>query len=237
MKNAPKVVILCGGKGTRAHPLTIDVPKPLLPIGDRPILHHVMAIYANQGYTDFVLAGGYKVECLRRFAEGAEADHPDWRIDVRDTGEDTNTGGRVLACRDALEGTFMVTYGDGLGDVDVDALLEAHRDHPGKATLTSVPLRSQYGVLDISPDGAVKRFIEKPVIEDYWINAGFFVFDDTVFDAWAGDDLERDVLPELANREELFVYRHHGFWKSADTQKELAELTAMIDEERAPWQS
>ena len=229
-----RTLILCGGKGTRAYPLTVDVPKPLLPIAGRPILAHVMEVYARQGFTDFLLAGGYRVECLHEF--GAQTD-PDWTVAVRDTGLDTNTGARVFACRDEVGPTFMVTYGDGIGDVDISALFAFHHSHAGAATLTSVPLRSQYGVLDIDDDERITGFREKPILRDHWINAGFFVFDDRVFEMWDGDDLEREVLPALAAQGELYVFRHDGFWKSMDTQKEMAEVTTMIERGHIPWRA
>lgn len=226
-------VILCGGRGTRAYPHTIDLPKPLLDVGGRPILSHLMEIFAAQGFRDFVLAGGFLLERIVEFAAGCPAQ---WRVEVVDTGEETNTGGRVRLVRDHVaSGTFFVTYGDGLGDVDLCALLEFHRSHGRAATITTVPLPSQYGTIAVGGGGRVEAFQEKPKLPDHLINAGFFVFDERVFDGWAGEDLERDVLPALGERGELYAYRHTGFWKSMDTYKDAQELTELCRAGDPPW--
>lgn len=216
----------------RAMPETLELPKPLLPVGDRPVLAHVMEIYVEQGFTDFVLAAGYKAELVWKFAQGLPAS---WRVDVIDTGEETNTGGRVWKVREQLGDEFFLTYSDGLGDVDLSALLAFHRDHPGAATVTTVSLPSPYGTFDLDDHNRVSGFREKPKLDDHLINAGFFVMDARVFDSWGGDDLERDVLPALAQASELFAYRHHGFWKSMDTQKDAQELTTLCAESHGPW--
>jgi glucose-1-phosphate cytidylyltransferase len=225
-------VILCGGKGTRAYPHTVDLPKPLLEVAGQPVLRHVMELYATQGYERFVLAAGFKHELIAEFAKELP---PRWEVDVVDTGEETNTGGRIRLCRDRLEGTFFATYADGLADLDLEELARFHRSHAGSATLTTVPLPSQYGTLDCDTDGRVRNFKEKPVLQDHWINAGFFVFDSDVFPLWNGEDLERDVLPALGARDELFAYRHRGFWKSMDTYKDALELTKLCGEGDPPW--
>ena len=227
-----QTLILCGGKGTRAYPHTLSVPKPLLTVGDRPVLQHVMEIYARQGFDDFVLSAGYRADLVAEFA----ADLPDaWRVQVVDTGEDTGTAGRILGCTEQLGPTFMATYGDGLGAVDVGALLARHRAHRGSATVTAVPLPSPYGTMEWDDDGRVRRFREKPRLADHWINAGFFVMDRRAFDHFAGDDLEQDVLPALATAGELYVYRHTGFWRSMDTYKDALALTALCREGEGPW--
>jgi glucose-1-phosphate cytidylyltransferase len=148
-------------------------------------------------------------------------------VEVVDTGLETNTGERLAKCRDRLGERFFATYGDGLADIDLAALLAFHGEHGGAATVTTVPLRSQFGTLELGTGGRVEKFKEKPILEDHWINGGFFVFDERAFDQWKGDDLERDVLPELAGKGELFAYRHRGFWKSMDTYKDALELTAL----------
>lgn len=229
-----RTLILCGGKGTRAYPLTVEVPKPLLEVGKRPVLEHLMEIYAAQGFTDFVLAAGYKIEVIEAFA--SELDRS-WTIEVVDTGEETNTGGRVRRCADRLDDTFFLTYADGLGNVDLSALEAFHRGHPGAATLTTVPLPSQYGTLDLDGDGRVHGFKEKPRLPDHLINAGFFVLDQRAFDLWPdpGEDLERDVLPALGSADELFAFRHQGFWKSMDTYKDAVELGVLCAEGPGPW--
>ena len=225
-------VILCGGRGTRAYPHTVDLPKPLLEVHDRPILAHLLEIYALQGFRRFVLAAGFLVDKVAEFADTCPAD---WEVTVVDTGESTNTGGRVLGVRDHVGPRFFVTYGDGLGDVDLHALLAFHEAHEGLATMTTVPLPSQYGTIEVSGNGRVSAFKEKPRLPDHLINAGFFVFEDRVFDDWPGDDLERDVLPALGERRVLFAHRHDGFWKSMDTYKDSQELTELCRAGDPPW--
>jgi glucose-1-phosphate cytidylyltransferase len=229
-----RTVILCGGMGTRAYPHTLEVPKPLLEVAERPVLAHLMEIYAGQGFTDFVLAAGYKLPLIQSFA----AELPTaWSVEVVDTGADTNTGGRVRAVADHVGDDFFLTYADGLGNVDLAALLAFHRSHPGAATLTTVPLPSQYGTLDLDDDGRVHRFKEKPRLPDHLINAGFFVLDRRAFDLWPdpGEDLERDVLPALGAADELFAFRHLGFWKSMDTYKDAVDLGSLCASGPGPW--
>jgi glucose-1-phosphate cytidylyltransferase len=237
MGTQPTTVILCGGRGTRAYPHTVDVPKPLLHVADRPVLLHVMEIYADQGFTDFVLAAGYRGDMIREFASGL----PDaWNVVVVDTGEETNKGDRVLRVREHLTPTFFVTYSDGLGDVDLRGLLDFHNAHEGSASVTVVPLPSQYGTLDVDNTGRVRDFLEKPRLFDHWINAGFLAMDDMVFDGWRGD-LETEVMPMLADAGLLFAHKHEGFWKSMDTFKEALDLTDLCREGersergRPPW--
>lgn len=227
-----RTLILCGGKGTRAYPHTLEVPKPLMKVGDTPILRHVMEIYSRQGYCDFVLAAGYRADMIAAFAEDLPAT---WVVEVVDTGEETGTAGRVIGCAPSLGPTFMVTYGDGVGAVDLRALLEFHLAHPGAVTVTAVPLPSPYGTLEWDGTGRVREFREKPSLPDHWINAGFLVVEDRAFDHWAGDDLEREVLPSLVEAGELYVYRHSGFWRSMDTYKDALELSELCREGDEPW--
>ena len=227
-----RTVILCGGKGTRAYPHTTQVPKPLLEVAERPVLQHVMEIYAAQGFRSFVLAAGFKIEMIEDFAEAMPSS---WEIDVVDTGLETNTGGRIERCRDQLGERFFATYSDGLADIDLNELLAFHEGHRGAATLTTVPLPSQYGTIVFGDDRRVSTFKEKPVLGDHWINGGFFVFDQAVFTHWAGEDLEREVLPALGRTGELYAYQHRGFWKSMDTYKDALELTSLVVEGKGPW--
>jgi glucose-1-phosphate cytidylyltransferase len=229
-----RTVILCGGKGTRAYPHTMEVPKPLLEVADRPVLLHLMEIYARQGFTDFVLAGGYKLPLIQAFA----ADLPtSWEVEVVDTGSETNTGGRVRRIAHLVEGDFFLTYADGLGNVDLKALLAFHRGHQGAATLTTVPLPSQYGTIDLDGKSRVSRFKEKPRLDDHLINAGYFVLSHRAFDLWPdpGEDLERDVLPALGASGELYAFKHLGFWRSMDTYKDAVDLGTLCEHGSGPW--
>jgi len=233
MNQSPiKTLILCGGKGTRAYPHSLEVPKPLMTVGEAPILQHLMEIYARQGFCDFVLAAGYLVDMVRAFAETVPSD---WRVTVVDTGEDTGTAGRIVGCASEVGDCFFATYGDGLGSVDLHALLDYHRGHGGAVTVTAVPLPSPYGTLEWDDRGRVVGFVEKPRLEDHHINAGFFVIERRALSLFDGDDLERQVLPRLAAAGELYAYRHTGFWRSMDTYKDALELTALCAEGDAPW--
>jgi len=229
-----RTVILCGGKGIRAYPQSLEMPKPLMKVGPVPILRHLMEIYAAQGLCDFVLAGGYRCDMVEDFAADLPAS---WKVEVIDTGETTGTAGRIVGCAGstALGPTFMATYGDGLGSVDLGALIGFHRAHGAAATVTAVPLPSPYGTLEWDDEGRVERFVEKPRLTDHWINAGFFVFDERALDRFCGDDLEREVLPELAAAGEMYAYRHSGFWKSMDTYKDSLELSELCREGEGPW--
>lgn len=227
-----RTLILCGGRGTRAHPHTLELPKPLIDVGGAPVLRHVMEIYARQGFTDFLLAAGYRAELISAFAEGLPHS---WRVEVVDTGEEAGTAARISACSRLLDETFFVTYGDGLGDVDLPALRDFHAAHGGLATVTTVPLPSPYGTVESAESGRVDRFIEKPRLEDHWINAGFFVFEPAALAAFASDDLEREVLPRLSEAGQLYAFRHRGFWRSMDTYKDAVELTALCSKGEGPW--
>ncbi len=227
-----KTVILCGGRGTRAYPHTETIPKPLLDVAGQPILRHVMEIFAAQGYRDFVLATGYLGDQIARYAKELP---DDWDVTLVDTGADTGTGARVEQCRPCLSDRFMVTYGDGVGDVNVDRLIEQHTRSGAVATLTTVPLPSPYGTVDFDDDGRVGSFREKPVLWDHWINAGFLVFEPSAFDHWHGNDLEQEVLPGLAASGLLFAYRHNGFWASMDTYKDALRLSSLCRDGSPPW--
>lgn len=228
-----KVVILCGGKGTRSYPFTEYFPKPMMPIAGTPILVHLMRIYARQGFTEFVLSAGHRREILEDYFHGR---FTNWKIDIVDTGSDADTGDRIQRCADYVGDQFFATYGDGLGDLNLHDLLAFHAASGGQATVTAVPLRSQYGTVVFDSDGKVSRFIEKPVIREHWINAGFFVFNRSAFADWKGHNLERDVLPNLAAGSALYTYRHPGFWKSMDTSKDQQDLERLLQNGVAPWE-
>jgi len=227
-----KVIILCGGKGIRAFPFTEYLPKPMLPVWGRPILLHVIQNFIEQGFTEFLLAAGHRKAVLDDYfyRKDLGAD-----ITILDTGDNANTGERVFACRDYTDEEFMVTYGDGLCNVPLDQLIEFHRSHKGLATMTSVPLYSPYGVVNCHEDFKVKSMIEKPILDNQWINAGFFVFKKQVFDHWTGTDLERHVLPQLVENGELYAYQHRGFFKSMDSYKEQLEFEEMFSKDNPPW--
>ena len=227
-----KTVILCGGRGTRAYPHTLEVPKPLLEVAARPVLSHLMDIYASQGFTEFVLAGGYKLDMIESFARELPAC---WTVDVVDTGLDTQTGERIRRCAGYVGECFFATYADGLGDVNLADLLTTHQGHQGLATMTTVPLPSQYGTIEVDDDGRVGSFREKPRLPDHLINAGFFAFDSGVFEHWQGEDLEGEVLPALGKEGVLYAYRHAGFWKSMDTYKDAQDLANLCADGPGPW--
>jgi glucose-1-phosphate cytidylyltransferase len=227
-----EVVILCGGQGTRSYPFTEYFPKVMMPINGTPILIHLMRLYAAQGFTRFVLAAGYRKEILYDYFEGRCSD---WEVNIVDTGASADTGERLRRCATFVGERFFATYGDGLGNVDIHRLLACHRGASGLATVTSVPLRSQYGTMVFDSNGRVSDFHEKPTLRDYWINAGFFVFERAAFDHWDGDNLEVNVLPALARKGLLYTYKHEGFWRSMDTSKDQQELEALYRDGGAPW--
>jgi glucose-1-phosphate cytidylyltransferase len=231
----PPVAILCGGRGTRLQEHTREIPKPLVEIGGRPIVWHVVRIYAAQGFRRFLLLTGHKGELVAEFA--AAEPWPEG-VDVRclDTGRDTPTGGRVRrAAAELGEGTTCVTYGDGVADIDLDALLAFHAAHRGQATMTVVRPALQFGVTDLDGDGRVTGFREKPRSEQ-WINGGFFCFETAALHAIADDAvLERGPLERLAAHGQLYAYRHEGFWDCMDTYKDAVLLNDLWADGRAPW--
>jgi glucose-1-phosphate cytidylyltransferase len=188
------------------------------------VLEQVMRIYASHGLNEFVLALGHMKHDIIRYARSRRSAYS---IECVDTGPLTDTGGRVRLCLDRLGDRFHCTYVDGLGDVDVTALEAFHDARGGGATITAAPLRSQYGIVKYDEEDRITEFVEKPVLHDYWINAGFFVFDRTAIAQTAGENLERDVLPRLAEQGCLRVYRHPGFWRSMDTYKDSQELDTL----------
>ncbi|HWJ42608.1 MAG TPA: sugar phosphate nucleotidyltransferase [Solirubrobacterales bacterium] len=230
----PPVVILCGGRGTRLRERTESVPKALVEIGGRPILWHVVQIYAAQGFDRFLLATGYMGEAVEEFV-AAERWPDGVRVECVDTGLDTPTGGRVAALADRLSGeTFCVTYADGVADVDLGALLDFHRAHGAGATVTVVRPDLQWGVAELAGD-EVTGFVEKPRSE-HWINGGFFCFEPGVFDYLdVGSVLEREPLSRLAADGQLRAYRHEGFWDCMDTYKDAVVLNDLWSAGRAPW--
>ena len=227
-----KVVILCGGKGIRAFPFTEYLPKPMLPVAGSPIIMHVIKSFLAQGFDEFVLAAGYRKDVLYDYFDRKEFGA---KVEIMDTGEETDTGGRVLACREHVGDTFIATYSDGLCDVPLAKLLEFHNSHDGLATITSVSMYSQYGVLDVNSGGKVTALREKPLLREHWINAGFIVFDKKVFDHWEGENLERDVFSHLIENGLVYTYRHNGFFKSLDSYKDQREFEELVTDGVLPW--
>ena len=230
----PPVVILCGGRGTRLRERTESVPKALVEIGGRPILWHVIQIYAAQGFSRFLLATGYMGEAVEEFV--ADVRWPDGvGVECVDTGLDTPTGGRVAALADRLGGErFCATYADGVADVDLGALLDFHDDGGALATVTVVRPDLQWGVAELSGE-AVTGFVEKPRSE-HWINGGFLCFEPGIL-GYLGPDsvLEREPLSQLAGDGQLRAYRHEGFWDCMDTYKDAVVLNDLWTAGRAPW--
>ena len=232
--DATDVVILCGGRGTRLQEHTRSIPKPLVEVGERPILWHVIQIYAAQGFRRFVLCTGYLGGLIEDFVKAE-----DWpegiEIDCVDTGRETQTGGRVLRVRDRVSPTFCVTYADGVADVDLDAAMTFHRGHDAPATMTVVRPELPFGITELDGDGRITGFHEKPR-SDHWVNGGFFVFEPEVFDHLKGDSvLEREPLEGLAATGRLRAYRHEGFWDCMDTYKDAVLLNDLWQQDRPPW--
>jgi glucose-1-phosphate cytidylyltransferase len=231
----PTVAILCGGRGTRLQEHTHAIPKALVEIGGRPILWHVMSLYASQGFEDFVLCTGYLGEQIEAFV--AQHAPRGARVACVDTGLDTPTGGRIAKVADRLRGTFCVTYSDGVADLDLGALLAFHRDHGALATMTVVRPELQFGVTELGGDGVVTGFREKPRSE-HWINGGFFCMEPGVLDRLDEDSvLERAPLESLAADGQLRAYRHDGFWDCMDTYKDAVLLNDLWASGRAPWKT
>jgi glucose-1-phosphate cytidylyltransferase len=230
----PPVVILCGGRGTRLRERTESVPKALVEIGGRPILWHVIQIYAAQGFERFLLATGYVGEAVAEFAAGER-----WpegvQVEAIDTGLDTPTGGRVAALGGRLgRDAFCVTYADGVADIDLEAQLGFHRAHGSLATVTVVQPDLQWGVAELDGD-RVAGFVEKPRSE-HWINGGFFCFEPGVLDYLDSESvLEREPLSRLADDDQLRAFRHEGFWDCMDTYKDAVVLNDLWTAGRAPW--
>jgi glucose-1-phosphate cytidylyltransferase len=239
MNNAPvppTVTILCGGAGTRLREHARSIPKPLVEIGGRPILWHVIQIYLAQGFVDFLLLTGFRAELIEEFV-----DRESWPVGVRiralQTGTETPTGGRLRRAADVLaaEGTVCVTYADGVADIDLSRLLEHHREHGVPATMTVVRPELPFGVAELNGDGAVRSFQEKPRSE-HWINGGFFCFEPGVLRTMSSDEvLEREPLQRLAAAGQLRAFRHEGFWGCMDTYKDAVALNELWASGRAPW--
>jgi glucose-1-phosphate cytidylyltransferase len=249
------VVILAGGQGTRLREETAFRPKPMVEVGGRPILWHVMKIYDHYGFHRFIVPVGYLGHMIKEYflsyaqrhvdftvdtASGAlhRLDEPPerWEVTVVDTGQETLTGGRIKRLSGLLPGRFLVTYGDGVADVAVDKVLAFHEAHGKLATVTAVRPPSRFGALTLEDD-RVTDFLEKPQAEAGWINGGFFVFENGVLDYLTGDDtiLEREPLERLAHDGQLMAFRHDGFWEPMDTERDRTNLVNLWESGEAPW--
>jgi glucose-1-phosphate cytidylyltransferase len=252
-----KVVLLAGGLGTRISEETSIRPKPMVEIGGKPILWHIMKIYAAHGLTDFIVCCGYKGYVIKEYfanyflhmsdvtidlgKNSIEVHHKKaepWRVTLVDTGETTQTGGRLRRVRDYIDGDFCLTYGDGVGSINVSALIDFHRTHGKQATMTAVQPPGRFGALEL--DGTqVNSFMEKPTGDGGWINGGFFVLNPSVIDLIEGDETlwERQPLETLAKTGQLQAWFHHGFWQPMDTLRDKTHLEELWASKRAPWKT
>lgn len=251
-----KVIILAGGFGTRLPEYTETIPKPMVPIGGKPILWHIMQTYSHFGHKDFYVALGYKAEVIKDYflnyralnadftvdiASGAVISHQvdpvDWRVTLVNTGDATMTGGRVKRMQSFIGNeTCMLTYGDGVADVDLEALLAFHRNHGKMVTVTAVRPVARFGELEL--DGArVDSFKEKPQVHDGWINGGYFVIEPEIFDLIAGDEaiFEGGPLEQAAAMDQLCAWRHTGYWQCMDTKRDRDSLEELWVGGKAPW--
>lgn len=251
-----KVIVLAGGFGTRLSEETTSIPKPMVEIGDRPMIVHIMRHYARFGFNDFIIACGYRGSVIKDYFAGfrlmssdftvdlgsgrvetlAETS-VDWTVSLVDTGLNTMTGGRIARLIPYVEGTFMATYGDGLSDIDLKALLDFHSGHGKLATVTAVRPEARFGSLSIGHDRAVVGFEEKVSTSEARINGGFFVFEPEISSYIEGDDtpLEGSPLERLAADGELMAFPHDGFWKPMDTLRDKKELDRLWSDGSAPW--
>ncbi len=252
-----KVVILAGGFGTRLSEETTLKPKPMVEIGGKPILWHIMKLYSAYGHNDFIILLGYKGYLIKEYFSNYflhqsnvqidltnnstkilnSASEP-WKVTLLDTGINTMTGGRIKRAADYIEGeTFLLTYGDGISDVNVNNLISFHEDHGKKLTLTAVQPEGRYGSLNIDSDGIVKSFKEKPKGDGVWINGGFFVCDSSIINYINSDNtvFEEDPLETIAKENELKALKHNGFWRCMDTLRDKSNLSQLWDKGNAPW--
>lgn len=252
-----KVVILAGGLGTRLSEETVVRPKPMVEIGGMPILWHIMKIYSAHGYNEFVICLGYKGYIIKEYFANYFLHQSDvtidlstnqvqihdtqaepWKITLVDTGKDTMTGGRIKRIRHHVGNEpFLLTYGDGVGDVDITRLAAFHQAHGKRCTVTAVQPSARFGALDVSDTNEVQSFLEKPKGDGAWINGGFFVCQPTVFDYITGDDTvwERYPMETLAAESELMAFQHPGFWKPMDTLRDKLELETAWNAGTADW--
>ena len=227
-----KVVVLCGGKGTRLSEYTGKIPKPLIEVGNKPILWHIVQMYKSHGFNDFIFCLGYKGDMIKKyFSREKVAD-----IQFLDTGVDSNKTERILKAKSLIkDDDFFVTYGDDLSDVDLQKLYRLHRKSKSTVTLTAVNLESPFGILEFDKKGKVTGFREKPKLE-HFMNGGFYVFSREIFKHLdPKKDLEKENFSKLAKKGKITAYRHNGFWKSMNTLKDVIELNEMYEKGNTPW--
>ena len=234
-----KVIILAGGLGTRISEETEDKPKPMVLINSKPLLWHLMNIFANQGYNEFIIATGYKGEVIQQWVDELKTNSHEssWKINVLETGQDTQTGGRIAICMRSIPGERIIaTYGDGLANVQVSNLIKFHELNNRLATVTAVRPPARFGVLEIEA-GEVKHFGEKNQSDAGWINGGFFVLEPEVANYISSDfdPFELGALPRLVKENQLTAYQHFGFWKPMDTLREKGELEVLAKQLIPPW--
>jgi glucose-1-phosphate cytidylyltransferase len=251
-----KVVILAGGLGTRLSEETVVRPKPMVEIGGKPILWHIMKLYSHYGFNDFVICLGFKGYVIKEYFSNYFLHMSDvtfdmrsnsmevhqkyaepWKVTLVDTGADSMTGGRVRRVAPYLDGTFMLTYGDGVADVNINSLLEFHRQHGKAATVTSTQPSGRFGALNLDTAGNVSSFQEKPAGDGAWINGGFFVLEPSVLDYIDRDGtvFEKEPLEGLARDQQLVAYKHSGFWQPMDTLRDKILLEELWGSGKAPW--
>ena len=229
-----KVIILAGGFGTRLSEYTNTIPKPMIHVGNKPILHHIMQFYANFGHTDFYIALGYKGEVIKKYFSNIDSD---WKINLIDTGTNSMTGGRVKRLQKIIgKETFMLTYGDGLSDININDLVSFHKNHGKMVTISAVRPPARFGALKLK-DSEVISFKEKSQLTESWINGGFFVMEPNFFELLSSDEtvLEKEPLEKVASMKELVAFRHEGFWQCMDHKLDKDLLDDMCSKKEAPW--
>lgn len=230
------VVLLCGGKGTRMHPLTRTKPKPMVKIGDLPLVEHIIRHYHYYGFKSFKLLTGYLGYAIHNYFKKTRVNGA--KIECLDTGEDSGQAERLWLVRDKLSSTFLWNYADDLGDVNLKEELAFHRRKKKLATMTVVPLQTRWGIVKINRQQIATALIEKPVISNKWINAGFFIMEKDVFKVWdfsQPESLAKGVLPKLTRLSQLACFKHQGFWSGVDTIREFEILNKLWKENKAAW--
>lgn len=231
-----KVLILAGGVGSRLSEETINKPKPMVEVGGKPIIWHIMKTYAFSGFSDFIILLGYKGDMIKQYF--IDMIEPDWHVELLETGEGTSKAQRIRKAEGFIvEDYFFVSYGDDVSDICPEKVLETHTKSNKIVTLTAIPLFSDFGVVELNQNNAVKCFREKPRIENQWINGGYFCFSRRIFDYLKNEneELENEVFNFLASKGEIGAYIHNGFWKCMNTYKDKLDLELLIKQNKAPW--